>query len=43
MEVVYPDTPPVAIFRELQVRSFAYMLLMLGELGYQRSAAVVPT
>lgn len=31
----YPDGgPPIALFRELQVRSFAYMLVMPGEPGY---------
>ena len=31
----YPeDGPPIAIFQELQVRSFAYMLLMPTEPGY---------
>ena len=31
----YPDAgPPIAVYRELQVRSFAYMLLMPGDLGY---------
>ena len=31
----YPDTgPPIAVFRELQARSFAYMLLMPGDPGY---------
>lgn len=31
----YPDDgPPIALFQELQVRSFAYMLLMPGEPGY---------
>ena len=31
----YPDAgPPVAVYRELQIRSFAYMLLMPGEPGY---------
>ena len=32
----YPDTGrPIAVFRELQVRSFAYMLLMPGEPGHE--------
>ena len=26
--------PPIAVYRELQVRSFAYMLLMPGDPGY---------
>ncbi len=31
----YPeDGPPIALFQELQVRSFAYMLLLPGEPGY---------
>ena len=31
----YPDAgPPIAVYRELQVRSFAYMLLMPGDPGY---------
>ena len=31
----YPDAgPPIAVYRELQARSFAYMLLMPGEPGY---------
>lgn len=31
----YPDDgPPIALFQELQVRSFAYLLLMPGEPGY---------
>ena len=34
-EVAYPaDGRPIAVFRELQTRSFAYMLLMPGEHGY---------
>lgn len=33
--VAYPqDGPPIAIFRELQVRTFEYMLLLPGEPGY---------
>lgn len=33
---VYPgDGKPIVVFRELQARSFAYMLLMPGENGYQ--------
>lgn len=32
----YPEAgPPIAVFSELQVRSFAYMLLLPGEAGYQ--------
>lgn len=32
----YPeDGPPIAVFQELQVRSFAYILLMPGEPGYE--------
>ena len=32
----YPTTGrPIALFRELQTRSFAYMLLMPGEVGYE--------
>lgn len=31
----YPDAgPPIAVYRELQARSFAYMLLMPGDPGY---------
>ena len=31
----YPDNgPPIAVYRELQARSFAYMLLLPGEPGY---------
>ena len=31
----YPDGgPPIAVYRELQARSFAYMLLMPGDPGY---------
>ena len=31
----YPDAgPPIAAYRELHARSFAYMLLMLGDPGY---------
>lgn len=31
----YPERgPPIAIYRELQVRSFVYMLLMPGDAGY---------
>lgn len=38
----YPqDGKPIALFRELQARSFAYMLLMPGEPGYQQAAALL--
>ncbi len=37
----YPDAgPPIAVYRELQVRSFAYMLLMPGEPGYDSMSAL---
>lgn len=37
----YPDNgPPIAVYRELQVRSFAYMLLMPGEPGYDAMMAL---
>jgi hypothetical protein len=38
---VYPTTgaPPVAVFRELQVRSFEYVLLMPGDDGYTEMLA----
>ena len=37
----YPDgKPPIAIYRELQVRSFAYMLLMPGDRGYDEMFAL---
>ncbi len=32
--------PPIVVFRELQARSFAYMLLMPGEPGYDQMNAV---
>jgi HKD family nuclease len=32
--LTYPNTPPIVIFRELQVRSFEYMLLMPASKGY---------
>lgn len=36
----YPNAPPIGIFRELQVRSFAYMVLMPGEPGYDAMFAL---
>ena len=37
----YPEAgPPIAIYRELQVRSFAYMLLMPGDPGYDEMFAL---
>ncbi len=37
----YPDAgPPMAVYRELQARSFAYMLLMPGEPGYDAMLAL---
>jgi|GEM_PF-1510410 len=40
----YPDTgPPIAVYRELQARSFAYMLLMPGEPGYAEMFALTET
>ena len=37
----YPDAgPPIAVYRELQVRSFAYMLLMPGDPGYNEMFAL---
>ena len=37
----YPEAgPPIAIYRELQVRSFAYMLLMPGDPGYAEMLAL---
>ena len=37
----YPDAgPPIAVYRELQVRSFAYMLLMPGDPGYDEMFAL---
>ena len=37
----YPDAgPPIAVYRELQVRSFAYMLLMPGDPGYDKMFAL---
>lgn len=40
----YPDGGrPVAVFRELQVRSFAYMLLMPGEPGHDEMSALTGT
>lgn len=38
---IYPAAgPPIAVFRELQVRSFAYMLLMPGDPGYDEMHAL---
>lgn len=38
----YPaDGKPIAVFRELQARSFAYVLLMPGETGYRESAELL--
>ena len=40
----YPDDGrPVAVFRELQARSFAYMLLMPGESGYDAMSTLTET
>ena len=40
----YPDTgPPIAVFRELQARSFAYMLLMPGDPGYTEMFTLTET
>ena len=40
----YPDPgPPIAVFRELQARSFAYMLLMPDEPGYESMFALTET
>ena len=40
----YPDAgPPIAVFRELHARSFAYMLLMPGEPGYAEMFALTET
>ena len=40
----YPDAgPPIAVYRELQARSFAYMLLMPGEPGYDAMYALTET
>ena len=37
----YPDAgPPIAVYRELQVRSFAYMLLIPGDPGYDEMFAL---
>ena len=37
----YPEAgPPIAVYRELQVRSFAYMLLMPGDPGYDKMFAL---
>lgn len=37
----YPEEgPPIAVFRELQARSFAYMLLMPNEIGYDQMYAL---
>ena len=37
----YPDSGrPIAVYRELQVRSFAYMLLMPGDPGYDEMFAL---
>ena len=37
----YPDSGrPIAVYRELQVRSFAYMLLMPGDPGYAEMLAL---
>lgn len=37
----YPDAgSPIAVYRELQVRSFAYMLLMPGDPGYAEMLAL---
>ena len=37
----YPDAgPPIAVYRELQVRSLAYMLLMPGDPGYDEMFAL---
>jgi len=38
----YPTSggPPVAVFRELQARTFEYMLLMPGEAGHRRMLAL---
>ena len=37
----YPDAGrPIAVYRELQVRSFAYMLLMPGDPGYAKMLAL---
>lgn len=37
----YPDAgPPIAVYRELQARSFAYMLLMPGDPGYDEMFAL---
>lgn len=39
--VSYPDAGrPIAVYRELQVRSFAYMLLMPGDPGYAEMLAL---
>ena len=40
----YPEAgPPIAVYRELQVRSFAYMLLLPGESGYDEMLALTNT
>ena len=37
----YPDAgSPIAVYRELQVRSFAYMLLMPGDPGYDEMSSL---
>lgn len=39
--VPYPEAgPPIAVYRELQTRSFAYMLLMPGDPGYRAMSAL---
>ena len=41
---LYPQAgPPVAVYRELQARSFAYMLLMPGEPGYDAMMELTDT
>ncbi len=41
-DVQYPTVGrPIAVFRELQTRSFAYMLLMPGEVGYEAMSALL--
>ncbi len=40
----YPDAgQPIAVYRELQARSFAYMLLMPGDQGYNAMYALTET
>ena len=42
--VAYPTgTPPIAIFREVQVRTFRYMIVMPGEPGYQEMLGLTQT